>query len=810
MRDCRIAGWLKGGVSGENESVSLSRSTAAAELAAVLRHVPTIVWTTDRELRFTSARGLLFERLGVSLVGKRLDEADGPNAEAMAAHRLALDGEVVEYPYEFAGNTLTVTVEPLVDEGGAIVGCIGVALDMTAPRRREHELREAEERLTALAENVPLTVYTATLDRNPRPRYISGRVEELLGVPAHAFTFDHLRAAVHPDDRDRVIAAMDRADREGLPLRIEYRIVDRQGRTRWVEDSSEIVTIAGERLAQGYLLDIGDRKATEAALQERATTRRRVAEVGRRALEGASLHALVREALSVLDGGLDAMAGAYFERAGDALVVSESFGFAVRGMPAYPASPATVAAATGQTFLANALRDYPGSAVVYDGVLIQSSIAVPVVVGGGVHSVVAVHSGREHAFSPDDVSLVEQVAHLLAAAVARDQAAEAQRDVERELVHSQRLEAVGQLAAGVAHDFNNLLTAISGYTELARVGTDGRAARYLDQVLEASQRAGELTAQLLAFSRKQLLAPKHIETRELVEGVLPILRPLLRERIDLQVELSPDSPAVFVDPARLENALLNLAANARDAMPDGGALTIATGRIVLDANAAAEQDVLPGEYATLRLTDTGTGMTRDVLEKVFEPFFTTKRLGEGTGLGLSSVYGSVRQSGGFVTVSSRLGSGSEFVVALPASDGRANAAAGGEPRSVAPGAASVLVVEDDPAVRDVVVSWLTEIGYRTHAASSAESALAELADAQYDLVLSDAVLGGLSGIELTARVRRISPGTRCLLMSGYARELVVSDPDDPHAPPVIQKPFSLAALAAAVEERLAAAQPAAA
>jgi PAS domain S-box-containing protein len=778
----------------------------------VLRHVPTIVWTTDRELRFTSARGLLFERLPVSVVGRRLDEADGPTAQAIEAHRLALAGEVVSYHYEFAGNALTVTVEPLADDDGAIVGCLAVALDTTAPRRREHDLREAQERLSALAENIPLTVYTATLDRNPRPRYISGRVEELLGVPAHAFTFDHLRAAVHPDDRERVIAAMDRADREGLPLRIEYRIVDRQGRTRWVEDASEIVTIAGERLAQGYLLDIGDRKATEDVLYQRITTRRRLAEVGRRALEGASVHALVREALSVLDGGLHALAGAYFERDGADLVVRESYGWAIRGSVAYEGSPSWIAAERGRTFVAADLDDYLGPTIVHDGVAIRSSIAVPVVVGSAVHGVLAVHAGRAHAFGTDDVSLVEQVAHLLAATVARDQAAEAQREVERELVHSQRLEAVGQLAAGVAHDFNNLLTAISGYTELARAASDGRAAVYLGQVLEASQRAGELTAQLLAFSRKQLLAPKHVETRELVEGVLPILRPLLRERIDLEVELAPDSPAVFVDPARLENALLNLAVNARDAMPDGGALRIATGRLVLDERAAAEQDVLPGEYATLRLSDTGTGMTRDVLEKVFEPFFTTKKLGEGTGLGLSSVYGSVRQSGGFVTVSSELGAGSEFVVALPASGGRTAATAGLPPArpAAASVSASVLVVEDDPAVRDVVVSWLTEIGYRTNAASSAEHALAELANERYDLVLSDAVLGGLSGVELSARVRRIAPETGCLLMSGYARELVLADADDPETPPVLQKPFSLAALAAAVEERLAAARSAAA
>jgi nitrogen-specific signal transduction histidine kinase/CheY-like chemotaxis protein len=387
-----------------------------------------------------------------------------------------------------------------------------------------------------------------------------------------------------------------------------------------------------------------------------------------------------------------------------------------------------------------------------------------------------------------------------------------EEQLAEQLRQSQKMEAVGQLAGGVAHDFNNLLTVIGGHVYMLeqKVPRHETTDKHLRGIAATADRAAQLTRQLLAFSRKQLLAPKHIETRELVEGVLPILRPLLRERIELEVELGPDSPAVFVDPARLENALLNLAVNARDAMPEGGALRIATGRLVLDAAAAAEQDVLPGEYATLRLSDTGTGMSREVLEKVFEPFFTTKKLGEGTGLGLSSVYGSVRQSGGFVTASSELGAGSEFLVALPASEGQAPAAVPAMKIPSAPVSASVLVVEDDPAVRDVVVSWLSEIGYRTNSASSAEHALAELANDRYDLVLSDAVLGGLSGLELTARVRRIAPETRCLLMSGYARDLVLADADDPEAPPVLQKPFSLAALAAAVEERLTAARSAAA
>jgi PAS domain S-box-containing protein len=787
------------------ETRSSTDAHAGAELAAVLRQVPALVWTTDRDLRFTSVHGALAQRVDATRVIGLLvaDFFASPESAASSAHRIALGGETAEYRDVAFARTWAVSVEPLRAAGAEIVGCVSVALDTTLLERRESELVEARQRLQALAENVPLTVYTATLDGNPRPRYISGRIEELLGVPAREFTFDLLRAALHPDDRASVTRARDEADRAGAPLRIEYRLVGRDGRTRWVEDSSTTVTIAGEQLAQGYLLDISDRKATELYLNGRVATRKRLAEMGRSAVEGTPVDVLVREALAVLADGIDATMGVYFEAAGGKLVCRATFGKSGKGRYPSPSGPAGIATATGRTFVSNDLSDEERGPELRRND-IHSSVASPVVVAGAVHAVVAVHSGRRDAFDESDVSLVEQIANLLAAAVAREQAAGAAREVERRLVHTERLEAVGQLAAGVAHDFNNLLTAISGYTELARSHVSGRGDGHLEQVLHAADRARELTAQLLAFSRKQLLEPQHVDANELVEGIVPILRPLLRERIDLRLALSEERSTVFADPARLENVVVNLAVNARDAMPGGGVLTIATGRVSLDAAEAAEHDVVAGAYATFSLTDTGSGMSREVLEKVFEPFFTTKQLGEGTGLGLSSVYGSVRQSGGFVRVASELGVGTEFVVALPVSSTAWVPCTPAEDASeIRCGAsARVLVVEDEPAVRDVVVSWLTEIGYRTSGVPSAEIALAELETELYDLVLSDAMLAGLSGVELAGRLRGIAPQTRFLLMSGYASEYVVRG-ESPGGP-VLQKPFTLAALAAAVEERLAA------
>jgi len=513
-----------------------------------------------------------------------------------------------------------------------------------------------EDALNALVSTLPLVLYTATLDNEERPRYISAKVEGLLGVPAEEFTFARLRERLHPEDREHTIELFEQADAAGESLHIEYRFLHPDGRVVWIEDNSRVVEVDGERLAQGYLLDITERKQTERMLERNAAVRRRVSELGRVALEGASSEEVVGMSLEVMRDGIDADMGSFLEEVDGQLVVTQSFGWEAIGAVAHVGTPARDAFDSCRTTIGAVDPTNKESLLARAGV--RSSIAVPIVVEGGpCIGVLTIHLRRSEGLSDFDVNLVEQTANLIGAAVSRER-------LERRLRSSQRLEAVGQLAAGVAHDFNNLLQAIAGYTELAALRADEKNAGYLAHVAHAASRAKELTAQLLAYSRKQDLNARLVPLADVIASTVPMLRPLLGESIALDVEVEAEL-FVVVDPSQLENALINLAANARDAMPQGGALTISTHAVDVDDQLAAERQAEPGRYATIRMTDTGEGMAPEVAEHIFEPFFTTKERGRGTGLGLASVVGTIQQSRGFVTVDTAPGEGTTMTVFLP-------------------------------------------------------------------------------------------------------------------------------------------------
>ena len=518
------------------------------------------------------------------------------------------------------------------------------------------EIGSRPDALRALVATLPLVVYTATLDEEDRPRYVSPKVEELLGIPAAEFTFARLRDGIHPDDRERAIEEFEQADAAGESLVLEYRFVRPDGRVVYIEDNSSVVEIGGERLAQGYLLDITERKQTERMLEQYATARRRVADIGRFALAGAPSPEVIRRSLEVLADGIDADMGSFLEEVDGQLVVTDAFGWDAVGALAQPGTPARDAFDRCETTIGAFDPTNEQSLLSRSGV--RSSIAVPVVAEGGpCIGVLTIHLRRREGLSDFDVSLVEQTANLISAAVSRER-------LERRLRSSQRLEAVGQLAAGVAHDFNNLLQAIAGYTELASLRADERTAGYLAHVAHAASRAKNLTAQLLAYSRKQDLHAQRLSLGDVIASAVPMLRPLLGESIALDVDVDDDL-WVVVDPSQLENALINLAANARDAMPGGGALRVRASAVDVDEALAAERQVKSGRYAAIAVADTGEGMTPDVAERIFEPFFTTKERGRGTGLGLASVVGTIEQSRGFVTVDSAPGEGTTMTVYLP-------------------------------------------------------------------------------------------------------------------------------------------------
>ena len=380
------------------------------------------------------------------------------------------------------------------------------------------------------------------------------------------------------------------------------------------------------------------------------------------------------------------------------------------------------------------------------------------------------------------------------------------------LREAQKMQAIGQLTGGIAHDFNNLLTVILGNLEVlrGRLGPDSPLQSRIERGVWAAERGATLTRQLLAFARKQPLAPKAIDLCGILPTIVPLLRRTLGEPIDVRyVETSGIWPAL-ADAAQVESALLNLALNARDAMPGGGRLTIEVANKVLDdAYCRANAEVAPGDYAMLAVTDTGTGMPPDVLARVFEPFFTTKPDGKGTGLGLAMVFGFVKQSGGHIKIYSEPGHGTTVRLYLPRAVGAAAtvhhlAAPAEAPR----GSATILVVEDEAAVREIAVTILRESGYRVFEAPDGDEAVRLLGtlDARIDLLLTDVVLPGtLRGRELAERVTALQPGTAVLFMSGYTENSIVHGGRLDDGVELIGKPFHREELARKVAEVLRAA-----
>ncbi|MCW5771879.1 MAG: response regulator, partial [Rhodospirillaceae bacterium] len=358
-------------------------------------------------------------------------------------------------------------------------------------------------------------------------------------------------------------------------------------------------------------------------------------------------------------------------------------------------------------------------------------------------------------------------------ALAQERAAELDK-ASRQLHQAQKMEAIGGLTGGIAHDFNNLLTIVIGNLDLLRdrVEHDPAAAARADAALQASLRGAELTRRLLAFARRQPLAPKPTDVNGLVAGMTDLLQQILSETVEIRMMAGADLWPALIDPAQLDSALVNLATNARDAMPQGGKLTIATRNTQLDADYAARvPDVVPGDYVLVEVTDTGSGMSAEALARAFEPFYTTKEAGRGTGLGLSMVYGFVKQSKGHVSIYSELGHGTVVRLYLPRAEAApAPLAAGAKPPSAPRPGATVLVVEDNPGVLRSVVAQLTALGYTVREADSGPSAVAILADrsAAVDLLFTDIVMpGGMNGADLARAARALRPNLKVLLTSGF-------------------------------------------
>jgi signal transduction histidine kinase/CheY-like chemotaxis protein len=431
---------------------------------------------------------------------------------------------------------------------------------------------------------------------------------------------------------------------------------------------------------------------------------------------------------------------------------------------------------------------------------VVSSLAVAIQGVKEPYGVFAAHSTARRRYTHDDVHFLQSVANLLTLVIRRESADEALRRSEGELRQSQKMEAIGRLAGGIAHDFNNLLTAISGYNSILmrRMESSDPGREDAQEIERAAERAASLTQQILAFSRRQVLQPEVLDLNEIIRKTKGMLERIIGEDVALSIDLAPDLAAVRADPGQIEQVLMNLAVNARDAMPRGGRLEIATENAELgpsDESVASSLD--PGDYAQLTVSDTGVGMAAETRARIFEPFFTTKGLSEGTGLGLSTVYGIVNQSGGGIRVDSEPGRWTRFVIHLPRCDDVPAESAATDRSGTPRGSETVLIAEDDPGVRRLTRRMLEELGYAVLEAEDGVRALALAKDfdGSLPLLLTDVIMPDLGGVELVARLNEIRPETRVVYVTGYADDALGKDVELPSRTAFLPKPFTQEELA---------------
>jgi len=435
-----------------------------------------------------------------------------------------------------------------------------------------------------------------------------------------------------------------------------------------------------------------------------------------------------------------------------------------------------------------------------------SALSVPLTDRGSIIGTLAVRARELRRFGDDELRFLDSLSSLLTTSLQRAQ-------TEEHLSHAQRMESVGQLTGGIAHDFNNLLTVIQGNLQVLEyepaLADDPRLQQMLGAAARAAKRGAELTGKLLAFSRRQRLVPTRVEPAQLLHSLTDMLHRTLDERIEIRIDAAAGCPACRADPGQLESALLNIAINARDAMPDGGTLSFTCqpcrrvpAALHADLGEAAQHE---DAFVAISVADTGHGMPEGVLDRAFEPFFTTKEAGRGTGLGLSTVYGFVRQSRGAVALESAPAEGTRVTLYLPRDDAAGERVAIPAAASLRPGL-RVMVVEDDPEVLAVCRNFLLALKCEVTAHAAAEPALQALGGAQaVDLLLSDVVLGsGMRGTELARRARALRPSLAVLLMSGYSSEAMAGDTAADLPWELLRKPYSREELADAIARALAA------
>jgi PAS domain S-box-containing protein len=822
--DCSSSGIFGGAVSdagGQKGSGGGAKPTAAAAILpgaidpqqesdalfrAMADSAPAPIWVTGRHgIEFANRALIDFSGLPAeALSGTGWIDIIHPDdlPELMARRAAAWQGQST---YSFDARMrradgewrwLSASLKPRLDGAGNPIGFVGMALDITATKNAEAELRESEARFRAMADSAPSPVWVT----NARGiEFVNKAFVEFAGRAREELTGEIWIEMIHPDDVPQVLERRTRAWERGEDYGYEARFRHREGAERWMKVSCR-PRFDGAGTLIGYVgmaVDVTEAKYAEAALRES---------------EQRLLIALAAGALGDWSWDADTDMVSLSDQAGRLFGIPPGPVMTWKNLQKLIVPEDAAAAAAAVTA---AVRERSDHAVEYrlirpeGGLVWIAAVGRPIYHGDGrpkgMIGVVQDVSARKAA-EAELRELNQSLEARVAAAIAeRERAEEALRQ-------SQKMEAVGQLTGGIAHDFNNLLTVITGNVDAARrhLGEQGeaRVLRALGNALVGAERAATLTQRLLAFSRRQPLNPRPIDANKLVTGMSELLHRTLGETIAVETVLAAGLWQIEADPNQLENAILNLAVNARDAMPDGGKLTVETANTHLDRDYAANNPgISAGQYVAICVSDSGGGMNADTLARAFEPFFTTKEVGKGTGLGLSMVYGFVKQSGGHLKIYSEEGHGTTVRIYLPRLLGaEAEAEDRAEPE-VPEGSReeTILVCEDDDDVRAYTVEVLRELGYRVLEAHDGPSALRllERQEGKVDLLFTDVVLpSGMTGAILAKEARTLRPDLRILFTTGYARDAIVHHGRLDPGVELITKPFAYADLAARVRDML--------
>jgi len=795
------------------------------------------IWAIDAAAVTTFVNPKMTELLGYpaeEMLGRGLFDFMKKEEVGVAQENLARRRHGVRELHDFEfqhkdGHPVWVSIStnPLTAADGNYAGAVALISDVGVRREIERELAASEAKLRQAVEAAGIGTWQWEVATNEVSW--SSTVYQLLGLEESvAPTFSAWQSCVHPEDRAAAEAALRVAVSERRDYEHDYRIVRPDGTVRWSRDRARsIFDDSGKVSAMyGVIIDLTAEHESNETLLRKDAILEAVSVSARQLLRGLDWRGALEEVLPRLGQATGVSRAYLFENTTTPegqLVTSQRAEWVAPGIEPQLANPELQNAGYAESGFERWRTLFEAGEPVVGrvdelpreerGLLesqdVQSVLAVPIWVGGawwgwlGFDDCV---TGR--GWRAAEVEAVSAAADAVAAAIERTETAEALREGEERLLLSQKLEAVGRLAGGVAHDFNNLLTAITGYGELIRdsLGPESELRVDCDELLSAANRAAELTRQLLAFGRRQELEPRSVDVGTAIVSVLGLLDRIIGEDVQVTSNIEPGMAPIFIDPGQLEQVLINLAVNARDAMPDGGQIAI-TARI-RTIESAEPWRVAPGEYVELAVRDTGVGVAPENRERIFEPFFTTKGSG-GSGLGLATVYGIVEQSGGDIRVEPNEPQGTVLKLLLPPF--RGERAAG--PHQEEPGHSTtakplagkkVLLVEDQPEVSNLLQAVLVQQGCLVTVAASVADADEQLPTGPVDILVSDVVLPDGSGRKLAQRLREGWPDLTVLLISGYDEERAgLTQTDVPKDFGYLGKPFTPSALVKKLTSQLA-------